>query len=207
MGDALRDLLIELVRNAFIHGQARICKVHIEQRSIRLDDDGIDFDRLTLKSSQNGRGGRIAVRHLLDSFGHKLVICSRRIADGNQTVIAFARSQEDLYLADPCCVSIGRDEINRIRRGILPAHLFLDPMKLCRVLYIVLPRYMPPSDAIILGEMVPAEFRTDKQLVFVCSDISWFIHVELERLFRGCALLDLTSLGELPPPPPEISIV
>ena len=65
---AVRDVLVEIVRNTFIHGKATKCLILIHNRSIHVTDDGIDYNWLTLHGNRGGRGGAAAVRHIIDQF-------------------------------------------------------------------------------------------------------------------------------------------
>ena len=141
-------------------------------RSIHVTDDGIDYNWLTLHGNKDGRGGAAAVRHIIDQFGDSLVLGSKWHKDENRTVIALANSLEDIALVSPCSVEVKEDEWESIRKHKqLPATWFPPKTEECKIFYIILPEFMPHSDAILLAEAIQPAAIKNKQIVFVTKTL------------------------------------
>lgn len=64
---AVRDLAIELVRNAFEHGEATEFTLSIQAKKIVLSDNGKPYRNGDILKEPHRRGGAAAMQHLLDS--------------------------------------------------------------------------------------------------------------------------------------------
>jgi len=170
--NAVRDVLVEVARNTFIHGGATTCSIIIHGRSIHVMDNGRDFNWLDLPASTVGRGGAAAVRTLFQDFGGKLVLGSKRNNDKNETIIALAHSFDDVACVDPCSTVLRKEDFKSIRAGKLLDSWFPPKQKHCRIVYIILPEFIPHSDAISVSDSLSKQDVNDKQIVFVVSNTS-----------------------------------
>lgn len=62
LAHAVRDLLIEVARNAFAHGGATRAILEVTARTVSIHDDGTPFDATTLLQAHGGSGGCAAIR-------------------------------------------------------------------------------------------------------------------------------------------------
>ena len=62
---AVRDVIIEIIRNSLTHGGASECLVQIRKGGIYIRDNGCDFSCLDLETRMNGRGGAAEIRHIM----------------------------------------------------------------------------------------------------------------------------------------------
>lgn len=190
---AVRDVLIEIVRNTFQHGSASTCKVDIDKCAILITDDGIDFNWLGLASSENGRGGAASVKNLVASFRDKLILGSKRFENQNYTTISLANSIDDLSLVAPCSIRVTKDQMQKIYDGELPAAWFSSETNNCRIIYILLPRFLPYSDAMRIAEILMPEMIKDKQIVFVASHASGGVQSFLLNRFPDARVLNISE--------------
>ena len=194
LSHAVRDVLVEIVRNTFAHGGASSCKLVIYRRSISITDDGADFSWLNLPTSPNARGGAAAVKSLFAHFGDKLLLGVKRHNNENRTTIALARSLDDIKLVGPCSVEVKDGDWNEVRnRRQIPASWFPSTTESCRIFYIVLPEFMPHSDAILLSEALQPEAIKNKQIVFVTQNTSSGVERYLLEAFPFARVLNISS--------------
>ncbi|GGA29143.1 hypothetical protein [Dyella nitratireducens] len=105
----LRDFVIEYARNAFMHGAATTLRVDFNQDSITVEDDGGEFQVVSLLS-EDSCGGGMAFRALLATkqLGYA---SSRRTGDKkNHLHIPFVTNPLDLPKANPCAISLSRQD-------------------------------------------------------------------------------------------------
>jgi hypothetical protein len=185
----VRDTVIELVRNSLTHGAARECKVTITKNAIYVRDDGVDFSCLDLEAHESGRGGAAAIRHLLGRFSNQVIVGAKRIGLMNETMLAPAGGYRGVMLTTPCAVQLDRSDWELIKEGALPARLVDPSLNQCRLLYILLPNFLTPSDAYKLREKISVNVVKDKKIVFVASGASDLVCTQLQTLFPGCRIL------------------
>lgn len=63
-----QGLVWEIIFNAFKHGNAKKCLLHIDEKSITIVDDGIKFNPLTLKEQGTQRGGSMAIKQFMHRY-------------------------------------------------------------------------------------------------------------------------------------------
>jgi hypothetical protein len=185
VGHAVRDVVIELARNAFIHGNASTFTLNIEPDYVRLTDDGHDFDPWNLvEESTLMSGGRTAIRQMVHEFGNRLILATERVGKLNETTIAFPRSRQDVSNVTPCAVTIEREEaMNGYRR--------IEFVRTCRVFYVILPRYFSPSEGYELSKMLRNEMPKGTKLIWVVEDLSLWVKELLRKSIPGSEILEL----------------
>src|SRR5262249_53488966 len=130
--NAIRDVIVEIIRNAFIHGNASNCRLSVQKHAIHVEDNGADYDWLGLPIASSGRGGAAAVKHLIRDFADRIILGSKRAASENHTTIALAHSLADVSLIDPCSRRIAPAEMQHIKEGKLVPSWFGSDMSQCR---------------------------------------------------------------------------
>jgi hypothetical protein len=191
--NAVRDVLVEITRNTFLHGRATTCRILIQSRSIQVTDDGGDFNWLDLPASAIGRGGAAAVRTLFQDFGGKLVLGSKRNNDRNETIIALANSFDDMACVEPCSTVVRKEDFHSIRAGKLLDSWFPPEQRKCRVVYVILPEFIPYSDAISVSDSLTRHDVSDKKIVFVVSNTSKGVQQYLLRRFPHSRVICLNE--------------
>jgi hypothetical protein len=185
----VRDVIIELVRNSLTHGLANQCIVRMTKDAIYVSDDGIDFSCLDLRSHPKARGGASTIQHLIDEYGSEVILGSKRENGLNQTMFAPAGGYKGIGLARPCAVSLDRHDWEVIKGGSLPAWFLDGSLNPCRIVYVMLPHFISPSDAYKLRERVSIDALKEKQIVFVAGGASELVRKQLQELFPGCRVL------------------
>lgn len=179
VAQAVRDVTIEIVRNAFTHGRATEVTMHIDKLSIRLDDDGSPFDPLALSTHQRASGGAKAIRNLLDSFGERLVVTSERVRARNRTLFALITSPAQVSRITPCTVDL------RPAMALHSAKIAMDMVESCKRVYVVLPKYLSPSDINDVAVCLQPLRERRRALVFIAQEISDLVRRELLELSCG----------------------
>ena len=139
VADAIRDVAIELARNAFEHGGASIATLEIQPNRISLSDDGAQYGINEL-IRQGGNGGATqSALYLTSNFQNNVICSTRHLAGCNVTVFSRIRSSMDVASVTPCHAIITMDQLfsNQASMG---------NMQGCSTVYLVLPNYIVVSD-------------------------------------------------------------
>lgn len=195
LGHAIRDVLVEILRNTFIHGKATYCHIVIRRHSIYVTDNGTDFNWLNLPNIKTGRGGAAAVKHIIERYGDKLVLGSKRLDNENQTMIALAHSFDDIALVSPCSFELSAQGSEYIRQTwTMPSSWFPSTTDACRVIYIILPEFMALSDAMLFSNVMKSKNIGDKHIVFVTRNTSCGVKEHLLGFFPTARVIDISSV-------------
>ena len=179
---AVRDCVIEIVRNARTHGLARTVTVSISGRCVSIVDDGAAFDVWSLCGTEAETGGTLAISHLLDYYREHIVLSSYRADESNHVTISLVRSSEDVRNATPCHLEFTLDDLREdasphfIERG-------------CHAIYIILPPYISPSDSSKLSTQLHWLRRDGRPLIFIAENISRVVRKRMLRLFPGARVM------------------
>ena len=161
--NSTRDFLIELTRNAFIHGESSFVKIDIEHQKITIIDKGNIFDIYSLLNNKKGRGGKLAYKYLLDNYSDSLIITSIRESNFNKIIISLIKTPQEIFDISPCAISITRLEFKYgLRKYSIPSN--------CQELFIVLPKYITLSDVFRIGENALENER--RPVVFLGENLS-----------------------------------
>jgi hypothetical protein len=165
LAHAVRDLVIELARNAFDHGGASTLTFKVETNRLRLLDDGHPFNIWTLPTQDRTGGGTSAIQQLIGDFGDRLVVSSNRRHPGNETVIALIRKTEDVLKVTPCTLVLDH-------HGFSPSQQNALLLNECDTVYVVLPRFLTLSDAYKIPGRIVNAMPQGKRIVFVVEEVS-----------------------------------
>lgn len=183
---AVRDCVVELVRNALTHGRATAVNVSIEGRRILITDDGARFDPWTLYSRGSEPGGVLAVKHLLDAYRDNMVLSSSRLGDRNQVIISLVRSAEDVRNATPCHLEFRWSDLTEDAPP-----MFIETG--CHAIYVILPPYISPSDAISVSRRLHWLREDGHPVIFIAEHTSQVVRDRMERLFPGARVMLASS--------------
>jgi len=146
---AVRDLCIELARNAHLHGGASEFRMEIKDRSIRLMDNGAIYDIWQLLVEPNAREGSGTLRYLLDKHSDQIVVSTERVPSGNCVVIALLSDLIKGVCSIPCSLKLTRaDFFASHSESMMATHIVT---KSCRGVIIVLPDYLAASDLMLVS--------------------------------------------------------
>ncbi len=159
-GDAVRDLAIEIVRNAFEHGGASGVRLEITPRSIRITDDGACFDPTSLRKASTTSGGAMAVERLFSALQSSLFFRHCRENGENCSEIALVRSRADIEALTSCVVDVDADVLrNREMR--------IEVMESCSTVYLMFPHVLALSDVLRVPQLLAASLPEGKEYVVV----------------------------------------
>jgi hypothetical protein len=180
----VRDALIEIAKNAIEHGAATSVELAVEPRLIRLRDNGSPFSSLGLAAGGGTSGGSSALSTLRRLCGARLILAERRDGGVNELALTVPRSQMDVLNATPCSVQItGKDQHRR---------LSLTAFESCHTVYILLHRFISPSDVgIWVGIVAPV--AEAKHVVFVGDGLSDLVREWFQKAFPKAEYFDIAG--------------
>jgi hypothetical protein len=182
LAPAIRDLAIEVVRNAFTHGKAKRFELSIEPHRVVMRDDGTEFGCQQLLRMEKQSGGAAAYRTMLDQHSKRTVVASRRNETWNETVVAVVQEPSDVFKVTPCALEF--------HAMLLHDRGFSIPvLSDCDVTYIVMPVFMSYSDANIIVRMLAAQMSPDRRYVIATPDISDGVAKVFEQGLPNCTLM------------------
>jgi len=162
LADAIRDLVIEIIRNAFDHGQAQLASFEIGNGAIRITDDGQPFDSWKLFKSSGKTGGTLAFQRIVRDFSHKIVVATGTKDRKNFHEFNYIHEADDVLDVTHCSIQLTwRDLKRRATSEPISVH------ESCRVVYVVLPPFMTISDSVTLENRLHKIEFGDRQFIFV----------------------------------------
>ncbi len=184
--DAIRDVAIEVARNAFEHGSATRFSLQVTSSQIRMIDDGQEFDPFACIDIPVANGGAAALGCLVNKFGGSIVC--EYLFEGGQNIlkISFIRSKRDVLSMYPCGVEARFADFRRLELSTSP------PSQGCRRVVIALPDYISPSDVGSVASIV-ARFKSADAVYLVIDRVSMLV---LERL---AAIIPNVTIVGVPP--------
>lgn len=169
---ATRDVLIELVRNAFTHGKATSTTIEIHSTYIEIADNGQHFDSENLANLPGG-GGSLSLVALREDHGATIVFRSEYLAGRNLNRLTPVRNPEDISSATPCSVAIDREALATL-------HQKLQTMVACNTIYVLLPKYFALSD--VFAFRITQQIPSGKKVILVGKHLSGRVVEELRML-------------------------
>jgi hypothetical protein len=185
VGHGIRDVLVELLRNAFQHGGATSCQIRIEPRRILQVDDGQEFNPHSMALGSRRGGGEAAIRQL-ERLGNHVLITSRRAAGMNETTVAFLDATSDLRAITPCTIEVKRSDLQQ-RKVEIPV------LDTCHSVYVLIPEFFAISDANILAGMISGVRMKypEKRIVFIVRQVSAFVKERLADMVSWATIIEL----------------
>jgi hypothetical protein len=175
VADTLRDFLIEYVRNALTHGDASEVAIAIENKSIKVTDQGAPF-QVTRLLDTTARGGGLAYRALLATARIGSVSCRRLTTGENHLHIPFVTSPHDIPMANPCAMTIDRAQV---RSGPID----FTPVRNCDRVYFVAPDFSVYSDGPLFERALRQVISEHPNVVLVFPDISDRVLEHFRQIF------------------------
>jgi hypothetical protein len=160
---AVRDFLIEYVRNAFTHGGAITVEVRFNSNVISVTDDGAAF-HVSALSAPGSRGGGQAYRALVQT---KRLGCvsSRRLDNKNEIHIPIVYDLDHLLRANPCAIALSRSDV---RAGSID----VSSLSGCNRIFVIAPRFAVYSDAPVYVRVLKKLAGEHPDVVLIFPDAS-----------------------------------
>jgi len=160
----IRDLIIELYRNAYSHGNANYFRVEIRAKEIEITYDGLKFNIFELLSHKVSSGGADTLKEIFNNHKEKFAI-NYSFSKNNRVILHWVADFPELLDSLPCVISINEFDTKNLV-GSPDIH------KNCGAIYIVLPMHFCPSDVRGLTSNLSAFDHSDKPVFIVGSDLS-----------------------------------
>lgn len=161
---AVRDIAIEVVRNAFSHGAASSFRIAIDTNKVKITDNGNPFLYSSLVNNPNGRGGAAAIKEL-QSYANNVLLSSRRSETENETMIALIKQPDEVVALTPCAVEFEA-------RNLHEEGFSIPVLSGCDFTYIVMPIFISFSDAFKLIELLQERALSGERFVIVTRQAS-----------------------------------
>jgi hypothetical protein len=180
---AIRDLVIELARNAFDHGHATAVSIVVEARGVKLLNDGHEFGLAALRSHHKPGGGASALAELTNQHGAQVIATGRREGGENVVYLAAVRRPADLMAATPCHILLSP-------RGRLEDNAF-DKTEDCDTVYLIGRGYMSYSDLYLLGLTVSEVRQRGKAVVVALPPLSTGVSQQMRKMLPDVKFIEL----------------
>jgi hypothetical protein len=159
----VRDLLIELTRNALTHGKATEVQITINDNQITLCDNGEKFNSKT--SLNNGKGGTWAASAMRKLELNKIIWVYYYEFGQNVTRLAYIGKNIHLENLTPCSIEVKRTELYRGEFKIKAAET-------CEDIYVIIPQYLVYSDIACVKMALEGFDITNKSVTLICKHVS-----------------------------------
>ncbi|MEH8111383.1 hypothetical protein Q7I18_10610 [Aeromonas veronii] len=160
----IRDLIIEVYRNAFQHGNATKYNVEITANKIEINYNGCEFNIFNLLSRAQAGGGSETLKSIIDKYNDDFAV-NYSFDTNNIIVIHRIRDFQDLLSELPCIISL-----NEFDDGLLVDDLSVHEK--CGALYFILPMHFCRSDVRALESQFSAIEPNGKPVFIVGSNVT-----------------------------------
>lgn len=184
LAKAVRDLSIELVRNAFQHGNATRFSMYIKPKKIVLTDDGQVFRYEDILIQKRKSGGAAAMQRIIDHYSNHVVFSPKHHGQGNELTIALIHSLSDIPDVTECFYSPTREEVYN-------PNLHIPSLPQCDKIYLLLPLHATYSDAFSLFQSLLRSKLNLKNYIIVAQGLSDGIAETCRESFPGCQIMEL----------------
>lgn len=166
---ALRDFLMECVRNVFEHTAADKVSILFKKSSVEILYASEPFDWEVLAKPGEGRGGGEAYRALMEALRIN-TISTRYDSEGCNTLyIPFAKNSSELARHNPCVIDLPRFDL---WMTLMKENLGDEKLLKCNRLYIVAPKHATYSDVPWAEEVVKMQRQLGKKVTVFLPDAS-----------------------------------
>ena len=186
LAESVRDYVIEHVRNSYRHGDATKSNLIISAQELIVVDDGRPFHPRSLQRHPNGRGGALAFKHLLKTYGERICLLSISEAGENTLTISLPSSSDAIKSLTPCVVPI-------VMKVLHEGNIFYTLKESCQEVVFILPNYFALSDIALLSDKHPQIANETRHVVFVLSQTSAHVRGILRKQFPAAQLLTIDS--------------
>ncbi|MFK0093944.1 hypothetical protein [Pseudomonas sp. NPDC090592] len=167
--DALKDFLIECVRNVFDHTVSTEVDVAFGKGSVKILYSSEPFDWEVLATPGAGRGGGEAYRALLDVLRVNAISACHDDRGINTIYIPFANNSSELAEYNPCVIDLPRFEL---WMKLMEDDLGDENLLKCNRLYVVAPKHVTYSDVPWAQEIIKMKRKLGKKITIFLPDAS-----------------------------------
>lgn len=186
MSDALRDYLIEHIRNAFKHGKAKEVSMKVEPNKITVIDNGNTFNVRELLNITKRSGGHVSLNTLLTRFDSQIALTSRREKKRNVLSIGVLKNLTDIQAITPCVFHLqSHQDLIRLNASHVEIQEF------CNEYFVVLPKFVSPSDVGLLGIKFKYLQDITQTLIFIVPHCSHLVKESLLQTFPSAHLIEI----------------
>jgi hypothetical protein len=161
---AVRDLVVDLCRNAFTHGGAKRFRLEVTAHRVLLIDDGTPFSISDLLKSSVPGGGVLAVKEIARSLP-SLIVSHHREEAQNVVTLASAKALDEMLSTNPCAAELTAGEY--FTKGAVN---FVQSHPECETIYFR-PEYgmLSFSHVYQLARAISAHGLTDRDIVLILA--------------------------------------
>lgn len=181
---AIRDFLIEHLRNAFIHGKATHVEFEIADNYLALTDNGSPYNPKSMLLEE-GKGGKTALVELMEKFGTSIAITTQRIGDKNVTKVAMLTQLNEIAALTPCSYELTHHDLRKSQPS-------LDINQDCDEVFIVLPPYTCPSDVGMMHRQLLTLSAEKRPVTFIAVHLSESVKDTIRHFVPEAQLIELS---------------
>lgn len=163
IANAVRDFIIEIVRNAYLHGTATSIKFETYENRIVITDNGLRFNPKLLMKQEGGSGGMRSVKQLIEKYGNTIVLTYQNKENINVNSIAVLKNHKDIFQITPCCFTVP-SLVNRKVEIVIEES--------CNEFYVVFPNFICFSDLSHIHHNLRILNKNEKQITFIMRNVS-----------------------------------
>ncbi len=182
VADTVRDFLVEYVRNALTHGGASEANVQIESKGIKVTDRGAPFQVSALLNAE-ARGGGMAYRALIETARIGSASYLRTVAGENQLHIPFVMSPRQLPGANPCAMTIDREQV-------IGGSIDFTSVENCDRIYLVAPDFSAYSDGPLFERALRQTINEHPGVVLIFPKISKGVLKHFKKVFAPAEVIE-----------------
>ena len=177
--NSIRDVAIEVCRNAFTHGNATLFELIIEPDRLRLIDNGNEFNLQDLLDSENKSGGSLSLRNLANN--NSIILISDRDKNNNQYTFSYITDGSQILKLTPCAIKF--DNITILRRKI-PFEIY----KPCKEIFIIVSRYVSYSDIFLFKKLI-IDLKINEDKITIAISASCGVTKEFREAYPNARVI------------------
>lgn len=184
IANAVRDFIIEIVRNAYLHGAATSIKFETFENRIVITDNGLNFNPKLLMNQAGRSGGIQSVKQLMKKHGNNIILAYQNKDNMNVSSIAVLKNQKDIFQITPCCFEV--PSLNNRKVEILVEES-------CNEYYVVFPQFISFSDLSHIHHNLRILNKEGKPITFLMKNVSEGVMECLEYQFPNINIINVCN--------------
>lgn len=184
LASLLREVVTELVRNAFSHGRATAVQISIDVDRVSLNDNGEIFSISQLVKHPNAHGGSYALSQLSHTFPGEVVIDHAVVEGRNCTTFGFVAELRDIKKFTPCVLEIDAELRDT---AVSEADRFFIANPNCERVYVLTQKGFSYSDVHPLVERMAN--NDGRQIIIIGNEFSKSLVTYIREIFPGSTVI------------------
>jgi hypothetical protein len=184
VANALRDFLIEHVRNVIEHGGATLVRIEFHEKRVAVIDSGQRFDLDVCREESFGRGGSKAYRALLALPGITASTSVTADTGENRLYLSFVKTVEDLLAANPCSLSLNKHEL-------VASEIDFSKVGDCQTVYVVTAPFATYSDSPYYENVLSDLLPKHKKITLVLTNASAGVVDEYQKKMPAVKVISM----------------